>query len=124
MSLNFQETNHPLFTSSSALNRGIVKQTKGKTSTHFNAEMTNSELLFKIIFSATQLSMCGAVACWCYHHGAKEDEEAGNPSVHEENVNKGLMNSVTGHEVSYFGVNSKTDGSSGKLSEQRDDNDR
>ena len=39
------ETNHPVFPSISALNRGILKQAKGKTSIHFNAEMTNSELL-------------------------------------------------------------------------------
>ena len=89
---NFLETNHPVFTSISALNRGILKQAKGKTSIHFNAEMTNSELLLKIKFCANQLSIYGAVACWCYQYGAKEDEEAGNPSPHEEIVNKGLMN--------------------------------
>ena len=61
--------------------------------------MTNSELLFKIIFSANQLSIYGAVAD-CYRSGAKENEQAGKPSAHEENVNQGLMTSVTAHDVS------------------------
>ena len=77
--------------------RGILKQAKGKTSILFNAEMTNSELLLKIKICANQLSIYGAVAYWCYQYGAKEDEEAGNPSSHEQNVNK--MNSVVAHEV-------------------------
>ena len=46
---NFQETKHPVFTSISALNRGILRKIKGKSSLHINAESTNSELLFKII---------------------------------------------------------------------------
>ena len=95
----FKETNHPVFTSVSALSRGILKQVKNNTSIRFNAEMTNSELLFKIIFSANQLSMYGAVAD-CYRFGAKENEQAGNLSAHEEKVNQGLMNSVTAHDVS------------------------
>ena len=82
-----------------ALSRGILKQVKNNTSIHFNAEMTNSEFLFKILFSANQLSIYGAVAD-CYRFGAKENEQAGNPSAHEENVNQGLMNSVTAHDVS------------------------
>ena len=49
----FKETNHQVFTSVSALSRGIPKQVNNKTSIHFNAEMTNSELLLKIIFSAS-----------------------------------------------------------------------
>ena len=66
---------------------------------HFNAESKNSELLFKIIFSANQLSVYEAAANWCYQLGSKKSEEPGNPSVHEEIVNKGLMNSVEADEV-------------------------
>ena len=47
---NFQQTNHPVFTSISALNRGILKHMKAKTSIHFIAEMTNSEILSKLNF--------------------------------------------------------------------------
>ena len=97
---NFMETNHPVFTSVGARSRGILTQVKNKTSISFNAEMTNSELLFKPIFSSNQLSTYGAVADWCYRCGAKENEQAGTPSAHEENVNQGLMNSVTPGEVS------------------------
>ena len=80
---NFQETNHAAFTSISALNCGILRQMKAKTSIHFNAESTNSELFFKIIFSANQLSVHGQVANWCYQFRSREFEEPGNPSDHE-----------------------------------------
>ena len=82
---NFKETKHPVLTSISALNRGILRMIKGKSSIHFNAESTNSELLFRIIFSANQLSVYGAVANWCYQCGSREFEEPGNPSDYEEN---------------------------------------
>ena len=61
----FKETNHIVFTSVSALSRGILKQGKNKTSIHFNTEIPNSELLFKMIFFANQLSIYGAVSNWC-----------------------------------------------------------
>ena len=77
---NFRETMHPVFTSVNALNSGILRQMKGKTSMHFNAEATNSELLFLIVFSANQLSVYGAVATCCYQCGSREFEEPGNPS--------------------------------------------
>ena len=34
----FRETGHPIFTSTSALSRGILKQRKGKSTIHFNGE--------------------------------------------------------------------------------------
>ena len=71
---------HPVFTSVNALNSGILRQIKEKTSMHFNAEATNSELLFLIVFSANQLSVYGAVATCCYQCGSREFEEPGNPS--------------------------------------------
>ena len=64
MEQNFQETKHPVFTSSSAMNCGTPSKIKGKSSTHFNAESTNSELLFKIKYHANQLSIFGGVANW------------------------------------------------------------
>ena len=77
------ETKHPVFTSISVLNRGNLRQMKGKTAIHCNTESTNSELLFKIIFSASQLSVHGQVGNRCYQFGSREFEEPGNPSDHE-----------------------------------------
>ena len=90
---------------------------KIKTSIHFNAEMTNSDSLFKIIFSANQLSIYGAVADWCHRFGAKENEQAGNPSAHEETkdwltaFNKRFFPNILGDTTwsEFSGVNSKTD---------------
>ena len=111
---NFKETMHRVLTSISALNRGILRMIKGKSSIHFNAESTNSELLFRIIFSANQLSVYGAVANWCSQCGLREFEEPGNPSDYEQNINQGLMKSVEENEVHSFGICSETDKGSRK----------
>ena len=67
----FKETGHPVFESSSALSRGILKK-RGKNTIHFNEDSTNTELLFQIIHSAKQLSIYGAVANWCQQFGLTE----------------------------------------------------
>ena len=77
---------------------------RGKSSIHFNAESMNSELLFRIIFSANQLSVYGVVANWCYQCGSREFEEPGNPSDYEQNINQGLMKSVEANEVHSIGI--------------------
>ena len=46
-----KETSHPVFTSASALSRGILRILKGKETIHFNADASNTELLFRIIHS-------------------------------------------------------------------------
>ena len=78
--------------------------------------MTNSEWLFKTTFSANQLSIYGAVADWCHRFGSKENEQAGNPSAHEENVNQGLMNSVKADEVNSLVSTPRLIGSPGDCS--------
>ena len=61
----FKETGHKLFTNVSALSCGILRRMHGKDSIHINKDVLNAELLFKIIFSPNQLSICGAVSNWC-----------------------------------------------------------
>ena len=51
-----KETGHPVCTSASALSRGILRTLKGKETIHFNADASNTELLFRIIHSVNQLS--------------------------------------------------------------------
>ena len=53
----FKETGRPVFTSASALSRGILRRLKGKETIHFNADASNTELLFRIIHSVNQLSI-------------------------------------------------------------------
>ena len=70
----FKETGRPVFTSVSVLKRGTLRRLKGKDPIHFNADVPNAELLFKIIFSANQLSIYGAVSNLGYQFGLREDE--------------------------------------------------
>ena len=53
----FKETGHSLFRSISALSRGILKQKKGNSITHFNRDSMNTELLFQTVRSVHQLSV-------------------------------------------------------------------
>ena len=41
---------------------------------HFTADASNTELLYRTIHSANQLSNYGAVACWCEDSCLKPDE--------------------------------------------------
>ena len=57
-----EETGHPFFTSVSVLSRGILKRLKNKEIIHLSADASNTELLFRIIHCANQLSIYGAVS--------------------------------------------------------------
>ena len=61
----FQDTGHPVFKSSSALSRGLLKKKNGRDTIHFKADASNTELLFRIIQSVNQLNIYGAVSDWC-----------------------------------------------------------
>ena len=74
MVVRFKDTGHPVFKSISALSRGILKQKNRRETIHFNADASNNELLYRAIHSATQLSIYGAVACWCEEFDLKPDE--------------------------------------------------
>ena len=71
----FKDTGHPVFKSISALSRGILKKKNGRDTIHFNADASNTELLFQIIHSVNQLSMYGAVSTWCEQFGLTEEEK-------------------------------------------------
>ena len=95
---NFQETKHPVLINICALNRGILRQVRGKlfTST-LNRRILNycSKSYSLRISSVFTKQLRIGVINW----DQKKSEEPGNPSVHEEIVNKGLMNSVKADEV-------------------------
>ena len=71
----FTETGHPVFKSSSALSRAILKQKKGETCIHFSGDPTNTELLFQTIHSVHELSVHGAEANWCHQLDLTEEEK-------------------------------------------------
>ena len=53
----FEETGHPIFKGISALRRGNLKRKQYKDTMLFNVDSSNTELLFRIIHSASQLSI-------------------------------------------------------------------
>ena len=56
----------PVFRGTGALARGLLRSKGGgKTSIHYNGDSATAELLFRIIISVSQLSVCGAVSDWC-----------------------------------------------------------
>ena len=58
---HFKETGHPIFTSASALSRGILKQRIGKSTVHLNGDSVNMELLLQTVHSVNQISIYAAV---------------------------------------------------------------
>ena len=61
-----KKADNPVFRASYAQDSGILEQERWtKYDIHFNAELSNTELLFRTINSANQLSIYGAVADWC-----------------------------------------------------------
>ena len=67
----FQESRHPTFRATSAVDRGQLKSKGGggQLSIHFCANEPSIETIFRTIVSATQLSINGAVADLCEEFG-------------------------------------------------------
>ena len=64
------------------LSRGFLESKGGRCTIHFNAESSNTELLFRTIHSANQFSICGAVSSWC------EDFAQRTPNQKESTMEK------------------------------------
>ena len=64
MVANFEDSGHPVFRASSALDRGSLKKKGGKCTIHISADPSNAELFFRTFNSANQLSINGAIADW------------------------------------------------------------
>ena len=73
---------------------------------HFNADASNTELLFRIIHSVNQLSIYGAVASWCEQFVLTEEEKG--QEKQKEAVTKGVLTSVKITRSTAFGFFSKT----------------
>ena len=65
---------------------------EGKETIHFNADASNTKLLFRIIHSVNQHSIYGAVSNWCAQFGLTEDEKGQERTLDKgESVNKGIL---------------------------------
>ena len=85
MLLEFAESGHPIFRATTPLSRGTVKSKgHGKLSIHFTADYPTIETIFRIIISANQLSLYGAVANICEEFEAHQDR-SGEPDVLMDN---------------------------------------
>ena len=74
MLLEFAESGHPTFRATTPLSRCILKSKgHGKLSIHFTADYPTIETVFRIIISASQLSIYGAVATICEEFETHQD---------------------------------------------------
>ena len=74
MLLEFAESGCPIFRATTLLSRGQLKSKgHGKLSIHHAADQETIETIFRIIISANQLSLCGAVAEMCEEYETLHD---------------------------------------------------
>ena len=76
-----------------------MKRENNKDTIHFNGERSNTELLFRIIHSATQLCIYGAVTDRCERLGRREAEREENSGQTKQNLNSRILKSVDAQEV-------------------------
>ena len=62
---DFESSKHPVFEGLSPLGRGILKEKNNRDTIHFNGEYCNIDLLYRIVHSAIQLCIYGAVTKLC-----------------------------------------------------------
>ena len=81
MLLEFAESGHPIFRATTPLSRGQMKSKgKGKVSIHFAADQGTIGTIYRIILSANQLSVYGAVAAICEEFESHQDR-SGEPEI-------------------------------------------
>ena len=81
MLLEFAESGHPTFRATTPLSRSILKSKgHGKLSIHFTADNPTIETVFRLINSANQLNIYGAVANICEEFENHQDG-SGEPEI-------------------------------------------
>ena len=81
MLLEFAESGCPIFRATTPLSRGNLKSKgHGKLSIHFTEDYPTIETVFRIVVSANQLSLYGAVANMCEEFETHQDR-SGQPDV-------------------------------------------
>ena len=102
----WNETGHPVFKSISALARGILRRKNIRDTIHFTADAPNTELLFRTIHSANQLSIYWALLCWFEEFCLKPNERDDLRKVYDERTWANTERSETARSK-FFGANSK-----------------
>ena len=98
MLLEFAESGCPIFRATTPLSRGRLKSKgHGKLSIHYAADLETIETIFRIIVSANQLSLYGAVAEMCEEYESLH-ERTGRPVVMGQ-LSSSLVLSVIKTEV-------------------------
>ena len=83
MLLKFTESGDPIFRATTPLSRGKLKSKgKGKVSIQFSADQDTVDTIYRIILSANQLSIYGAVAAICEEFAGQPDN-TGEPVILE-----------------------------------------
>ena len=98
MLLEYAESGCPSFLATSPLSRGRLRS-KGheKLSTHYAADLETIETIFRIVVSANQLSLYGAIAEMCEEYETLPDR-SGRPVVMGQSSSS-LVQSVIKKEV-------------------------
>ena len=86
--LEFAESGHPIFRATTPLSRGNLKSKgHGKLSIHYRADQATIETVFRIIVSANQLSLYGAVAEMCEEYESLHDRSGRPDKVMGQSIN-------------------------------------
>ena len=81
MLLEFAESGHPIFLTTTPLFRGQLKSKgRGKLSIHFTADQDTVDTIYRIILSVNQLSVYEAVAAICEEFQDHQDR-TGEPVI-------------------------------------------
>ena len=80
-----EDTGHPVFKSMSALSRGILKKKNGRDTIHFNADASNTELLFRISVFTEQFRIGVNNSAW---QVKKRDKKSRQESVTKGGIDK------------------------------------
>ena len=95
MLVEFAESGCPFFRATSPLSRGQLKSKgHGKLSIHYAADQETIETIFRIIVSANQLSLCGAVAEICEEYESLH-ERTGRPVVMGQSSSSLVLSVIT-----------------------------
>ena len=87
MLLEFAESGYPIFRATTPLSKGKLKSKgHGKLSIHFGATQETIETIFRIIVSANQLSLHGAVAEMCEEYESFDDRSGGPYQVMGQSI--------------------------------------
>ena len=112
MLLEFAESTCPIFRATTPLSRGKIRSKgHGKLSIHYCADQATIETIFRIIVSANQLSLYGAVANMCeeheslHHRSGQLDKVMGQSIVLSEISRQKFLWRMTSHHTRIFYCN-------------------